>query len=125
MSRDKDEALRRLQEALLEDEEADTEAAPDEEAFPEIQPEEDTRIADAGVYQNFSNDYGKNLRNFASGYRAYNADKTDTDLDRYSETVREGKSARSFLWIPVLLLGLLAAVVLALLWKYLRLGGIL
>lgn len=122
MTRDRDEALQRLQQALLEEEE--TEAFTEEE-LPEIQPEDDPRIADAGVYQNFSNDYGKNLRNYASGYRAYNADKTDTDLDAYSDAVREGEKPRRLLWIPVVLLLLLAIVVLALLWKYLRLGGIL
>ncbi len=125
MTRDRDEALQRLQQALLEEEESEAAEALEEEDFPEIEPEDDPRIADAGVYQNFSNDYGKNLRNYASGYRAYNADKTDTDLDTYSDAVREGENPRRLLWLPVLLLGLLAAVVLAMLWKYLRLGGLL
>ena len=125
MSRDREEALQRLQQALLEEEENNAVQTLEDEDFPEIQPEDDPRIADAGIYQNYSNDYGKNLRNYASGYRAYNADKTDTDLDAYSEAVQEGEANRRLLWLPVLLLGVLAAVVLGLLWKYLRLGGFL
>ena len=125
MPRDKDEALQRLQQALLEEEECDPAEAFEDEDFPAFSTDDDTRIADAEVYQNFSNDYGKTLRNYASGYRAYNTDKTDTDLHDYSETVRQGNSPRRLLLLPVLLLVLLAAVVLLLLWKYFGLGGLL
>jgi hypothetical protein len=125
MFRDREEELQRLQDQLLEEEDPQPEEAlPDDDDFDDLL-SENQPIEDPEIYQNYSNDYGKNLRNYASGYRVYNSDKTDTDLDTYSESVREGQPSRRFLWIPVLLLGLLAAVVLALLWKYLRLGGIL
>ena len=91
MFRDKEEELRRLSRQLREEEE-DTE--PSEEDFDETDMEflpEDPAIGDItdGVYRNASNDYGKNLRNFASGYRAYNGDKVDVDLEELSNEIRD------------------------------------
>lgn len=93
MFRDTKEELERLQEELLEEEEEETS---EEEEFSEEDEmtrllEEDDPIPDTPVYRNFSNNYGGNLRNFASGYRAYNGDKTDTDLEEYSRTVYEAR----------------------------------
>ena len=126
MARDTDEELRRLEQALWE--ESDEQDAcydeQDEEDLPEFVPEEDPYIPNAGVYQNYSNDYGKKLRNYASGYRAYNSDKTDTDLEQYSEEIREDRQpSLGLLWFLVILLLILIAVVGAVLWKYL--GGLL
>lgn len=104
MFRDTEEELERLQEQLLEEEEEETEAFPDEDEVARLL-EEDGAIPDAPVYRNFSNDYGRGLRNFASGYRAYNGDKTDTDLEEYSETVYEAKKR------PAGCCGILAAAV--------------
>ena len=125
MARDTDEELRRLQQALLEEDD-DEEELPDdeeEEELPEIIPEDDAHIPNVDVYQNYSNDYGKKLRNYASGYRAYNSDKADTDLEHYSEEVRSGSQSLGLLWFLIILLLLLIGVVVAILWKYL--GGLL
>ena len=96
MARDTDEELRRLEQALLDeehDEQDDATDTQDNEELPEILPEEDPYIPNAGVYQNYSNDYGKKLRNYATGYRAYNSDKTDADLEEFSEEVLESNTS--------------------------------
>lgn len=122
MFRDRDEELKRLQEQLL-DEEAAEEIFLDEDMLDALL-EEDRQGQKPGVYQNFSNRYGRELRNFASGYKAYNSDTTDTDLESFSEMVREPKKTIGLAWIPVLLILLLAAVVVAVVWRYVRQGGI-
>ena len=110
MFRDKEEELQRLQEELLEQEEPeevpeeteDTEDLLDEDVLEELL--QDTRAAeDDGVYQNYSNEYGKQLRNFASGYRAYNSDKVDTDLEEFSRQVEEPKRHTGLLVVAALL----------------------
>ncbi|MBQ6839154.1 MAG: hypothetical protein IJO45_00500 [Oscillospiraceae bacterium] len=110
MFRDASEELERLQaELLAEDEpvELPPEEPPEETLF--FEEYEDTRPAQGpAVYQNYSNDYGKNLRNYASGYRAYNSDTTDEDLEEYSEAVREGNTSRGSCLLAVI------AVILAL-----------
>ncbi len=89
MFRDTSEELARLEEELLAEEEPEEELPPEEEADPWMY--EDTRASrNPQIYQNYSNDYGKNLRNYASGYRAYNTDRSDEDLEQYSEKVRKG-----------------------------------
>lgn len=129
MFRDAKEELDRLQEQLLEEEE-DLPEEDDDEGDGDFPAEkqlddlldEDTAIPDAPVYRNFSNDYGRGLRNFASGYRAYNGDKTDTDLDEYSEEVYSGKKKNSGCCAGVLVLLLAAAAAVAV-WWYLQGGG--
>ena len=120
MSRDTDEELQRLQDALLQEDEEKETVCEEDETLPNIVTDDTFRIPDAGVYQNFSNDYGKNLRNYATGYNAYNADKTDTDLDEFCETVLEEKRPHNLLWLPIVLLVILSAVICAVTWKYLR-----
>lgn len=118
MNRDRQEELERLEKELLADMAEET---PEEETFLE---EEDTQIGDApAVYQNFANNYGKDLRNFASGYKAYNADHVDTDLEQFSQEVLDEKKPAP-LWIPILLTALIGAVVFGILWIYLSLGGL-
>lgn len=124
MFRDASEELERLQAELLAEEEP-------EEEIPDQPPEEDylydeyedTRPAQGpAVYQNYSNDYGKNLRNYASGYRAYNTDTTDEDLDEYSEEVRQGKTSRGgcCLAVVAIFLALLIAGAVVLWFAYTR-----
>ena len=119
MFRDASEELERLQAELLAEEEPAEELPkepPEEEIYEEYEEYEDTRAAQGpAVYQNYSNDYGKNLRNYASGYRAYNSDTSDEDLDAYSEDVRSGGKTRGgccLAVIAVLLALILAALVL-------------
>ena len=122
MFKDQKEELQRLEQALLAEEDTVEEQ---EEELPSLEDTlrwEDTRPADGPVvYQNFSNDYGAELRNYASGYKAYNTDKTDNDLDSYSETVRQGNKSTAAL---VVLAGVLAAGIIAVtVYLLLRFGG--
>ena len=117
MFRDQEEELQRLQQELLAQEEPETEEA--DEELPEDTLLEDTRpSADRMVYQNFSNGYGKNLRNYASGYQAYNTDKLDTDLDEFSQQVREPQRKNGALVAAMLLTAAILAVVCWILWRY-------
>lgn len=124
MSRDTDEALQKLQDALFAEEPQKEEDTFLEEADMEDLSDEDLPDGEPVVYQNFSNHYGQDLRNYASGYKAYNSDKTDTDLDTFSETVRESENLRPRRrgLLAVLLFLLTAAIVAALL-LYLYKGG--
>lgn len=116
MFRDTSEELARLEAELLAEEEPEEEL-PEEEEPAEPWQYEDTRAAcEPEVFQNYSNDYGKGLRNYASGYRAYNADDCDEDLEAYSEEVRRGKKkAPGCLTLAICLL-ILALAVAAILW---------
>ena len=131
MFRDAQEELERLQAQLLEETEEE------EEAFQEEASEEDTFLDEEdfdellsdtdqgenpGVYQNFSNDYGRNLRNFATGYKAYNTDRTDVSPDEISEEMLEEKSA-NLTWLWVLLIVMLA-VIGVIFWSFLSAGGL-
>lgn len=123
MFRDQNEELRRLEEQLLaeEDEEEAEEEYLDEETLDTLL--EDPQSGDAPcVYQNFSNDYGKNLRNYATGYKAYNTDRTDVDPDEISREVLRPK--RGGAWVVILLL-LTALAVLAIALLYKKMGGLL
>ena len=112
MFRDTSEELQRLQaELLAEEEPAQPQEPPEEEPF--YDEYEDTRPAQGpAVYQNYSNDYGKDLRNYASDYRAYNTDTCDDDLDEYSEDVRSGGKKGSGCLTAIVLFLLLVLVAL-------------
>ena len=86
MFRDTSEELQRLQaELLAEDEPAElpSEEPPEEDDEFYDEYEDDDVVDTAPVYQNYAN-----------GYRAYNSDITDEDLEEYSESVREGNPSR-------------------------------
>ena len=125
MRKDTEEALRRLEQELLAEEEPEAmeeepEETEEELDFGEFLEEPDSE--EPVVYQNYSNHYGADLRNYATGYKAYNSDRSDTDLETFSEEVHSGKKA-SCLWLPVLIAVVAAALVLYMLWRYLG-GGI-
>lgn len=126
-SNDKDEELKRLQAQLLaeeEDEEEDPEEYLDEEALDSLL--EEQKPGDTPkVYQNFSNNYGKNLRNYASGYKAYNSDRTDLDPEELSQELLKPKSQNGLLWFAFVLVLLMAVVVVAIAFLFQDLGGIL
>ena len=89
-------ALEDLERALLEDEETTTQPETPEEPM---------------VFRNYSNNYGANLRNYASGYQSYNTDSTDTDPEDLSDrilTQPEEKLGGLLLTAALLLLGILA-----------------
>ena len=123
MFNDRERELERLSEALLQDDEDeespedgenedgydedyDEEYYEDEDYDEEVAPPEyiydDTRAAPGPVaYQNFSNGYGRNKRNGASGYRAYNSDDCDEDLDAFSQEVYEEPPEKSNLGLVI------------------------
>ena len=139
MFKDTDEALARLEAELLREEEI--EEIPEEEDYlydetfadeleeePDLPPEflyTDTRAADGPViYQNFSNNYGKNLRNYANGYQAYNTDVSDEDLDSFSQDVLYTEPEKSN--TPLILIACLLAlgiVAMVFVWLFLLQGG--
>lgn len=82
MFRDTSEELERLQAELLAEEESD-------EALSQEPPEEE--------YDDCEEEYEEDEEpevypNYASGYRAYNSDTSDEELEEYSEDVRAGKT---------------------------------
>jgi hypothetical protein len=99
MFRDRQKELRRLEEALLAEEEYDIqppEADPESDGIlsEDILDEllEDTGPAKESVaYQNFSNAYGK----------VYNSDHTDVDMEEYCEEVQRNRKS-SLAWLIVI-----------------------
>ena len=129
MFRDAREELERLQQQLLEEdgEEIEEQIASEEEEF--LQEEDfDALLYDTDqgenpqVYENFSNDYGRGLRNYATGYKAYNADNTELDPQDLSEELL-GKKEKLAWYLPVLLL-IMAALVGAVVWWFAVTGGL-
>lgn len=129
MRKDTEEALQRLERELLAEEAEDIAPAEVEETedpeFEEIdygefsdEPDKEETL----VYRNFSNDYGKNLRNFATGYKAYNSDTLDTDLEEFSRRVEQGKKSPGVL-LPLITALLAGLAVLYIAW--LLFGGML
>lgn len=132
MFKDTDQELARLEAELLREDTQEAsfqEADAYDDAYDEPEdaplPEDaysDTRPARGPVvYQNYSNQYGKNLRNYASGYRAYNSDVSDEDLEELSEEVYEAQpESRStgLLITACILAAILAGVTLYIFFRY-------
>lgn len=132
MFKDTKKELERLQQALLEEQEDEEVEALPEESEDLLTDEElerllgETTAAEPGpvVYRNQANDYGRQLRNYANGYRASNTDRTDVDLEQYSKEVEQASRGRSSgLAITALLLA--AGILLVLIWWAVRFGGLL
>lgn len=122
MFRDRQEELQRLEEALLAEEEYEAQLSPEQaqeeedllsEDFLDELLEDTSPAKESVAYQNFSNAYGK----------AYNSDRTDVDMEEYSETVRKAKKD-NFGWLIVVCL-LLILLLGAAVWYVLHRGGIL
>ena len=129
MRNDREEELQRLEQELLAEEEETAEAAEDREEeldFEALLEETDYETPDNEepvVFRNASNNYGADLRNYATGYKAYNADRTDTDLEELSRQVQEEPKAAGLIWVPIATVALIAAAVVYMLWLYF--GGML
>ena len=121
MFKDTDEELSRLSSELLKEEDESEEYDEDyEEDYEEeaIFPEydyEDTRAAqDPVAYQHYSN-----------GYRAYNSDDCDEDLDAFSEDVYEAEEERSNTGLVILACVLASMLALVMLFMALKYKGVL
>lgn len=129
MYRDRQEELQRLQEQLLDGEEPEEIVQEGEELLDEEELDALLEGADQGenprVYRNFSNGYGKDLRNYATGYKAYNTDRTDEDLESYSQEVLAPKEDKSITGLLILMLALLCGIAGVLCWIYLRMKGMI
>ena len=133
MFQDAKEELKRLEQQLLaeEDEPVQEESAEDisSEELEELKQllESDsekpmiTEDDDFDIVRNFDGQ----VRNFANNYKAYNSDKTDTDLESYSEEVRYPSQDRSESFLTVLALVLLAGILGILVWWLVRFKGLL
>lgn len=136
MFKDTKKELERLQQALWEEQEQ--EDLPEEE---ELLPEDtedlftdeelerllgETTAAEPGpvVYRNQANNYGRQLPNYANGYRAANTDRTDVDLKQYSKEVEQA-SRGSLRGLAITALLLIMGILLVLLWWAVRFGGLL
>ena len=110
MFRDKDEELRRLEQELLEEEEAD--ALPeDEEDFDDYDEEDE--------------DPAQDLTPHRGSYRAYNTDTADDDLEDYSEQVLLGRSGRRIRMLCAVAICLILAICAVFGWCVLRYKGVL
>ena len=116
---DRDEELRRLEQELLE-----PEAEEEEEYLEQDALDEDGPIESAGVYRNFSNNYGTQLRNYASGYRTYNTDTTDTDPEALSRELLEPEEKESRAPLVFTLIAIVAALIMVIC-LFVKFGGLL
>ena len=133
MFRDAKEELKRLEQQLLaeEDEPVQEETADDisSEELEELKQllESDseepmlTEDDDFDIVRNFDGQ----VRNYANNYKAYNSDKSDTDLESYSEEVRNPGQDRSESFLTVLALVLMAGILGILVWWLIRFKGLL
>jgi len=121
MFKDKKEELKRLEEALLleaQQEEAEAQQEAElEEAEALLDDSDDFGDIDTEAYRNYANHYGK--------IKAYNTDRTDAQLEDFSDTVYEGKRHNSNLGLLALAAALLVGIVAVLGWIVLRFKGLL
>ena len=102
---EREEELRRLEEELLAQEEMESDEEEYDEEFDEEAEYEETAP----------------MRQSGRSCKVYNADRTDVDLDTYSEAVFSGPRKPVLPWI----FGALTAVLILLLYLYLKQGGYL
>ena len=110
--KDKDEALKRLDQLLREEaDEEEPEEEFDEDEFEDDLDEDDLdedEPEEEVIYHNYSNNYGRN--------RVYNADRTDTDLEEFSDQVYQPKKRRELLVLTAIALALVGAIMGVLAW---------
>ena len=129
MFRDRQEELDRLQEQLLEEDPEELEEEYEDEDEEYLDAEVDDLLAanDQGenpqTYNNYSNDYGRQLRNYASGYKAYNSDRTDEDLEEYSQQVHHPQKEKGITGLLILAMLLLLGIGGVLAWMLMRMKG--
>lgn len=110
MFRDAKEELQRLEAELLAQEK------------PEI-PDEQQNVPAHPVYRNFSNNYGADLRNYASGYKAYNTDRADADPEDLSDDILEDPREKPMTGLILTACGLTLGILLVMLYWIVKLWG--
>ena len=104
MFRKDEDALRRMEEALLAEEAAEQEP----EEVPLFEEDEEEELV---------------VRNFANNYKAYSNHRTGVDLEEFSREVYEPRKKRNTtLYLALTAIVLTALIVMALLWWAVRLG---
>ena len=113
--KDKKQALEELDQLLQEEiEEPDKDLEDEEfedEEFDDEEPEDEEPEAPAVIYHNYANDYGR---------RIYNADRTDTDIDDYSDQVYEPQSNSDIKALTAVAIALTAAILGVVIWWLIR-----
>ena len=107
--KDKKQALEELDQ-LLQEESEEPEEVLEEEAFSEDELAEEPE-APAVIYHNYANDYGR---------RIYNTDRTDTDLDDYSNQVYQPKKSSDIKLLTAIAFTLAAAILGVVIWWVIR-----
>lgn len=105
MHKDTKEALARLEEALLEDETPELDDEDLDALLEEFLDEDDHDFGD----------HPQAYQNFANGYRAYNTDRADLDMDVYSDEVLEEPEVPA-LFLRIVLITALAGAAASLLY---------
>ncbi len=125
MFRDAEEELQRLEEELLsvdEEEELDEEEYDeDEEEYEEYDEDFDEEDFDEEEDDEDFEEEDEVIQPVVKGYKVYNSDHCDVNLDRYSEDVYRGRRSGCLAWVFA---GLTVAL-LAVLYLYLKQGGYL
>ena len=124
MFRDKEEELQRLEQLLAEAEEEDQDES-DEEEYEEDFDDEDfdeEEFDEEELIREFSDDTDATaLFTSHRDIRVYNSDKTDVDIEKYSDDVFSGSRPPVLPWV----FAALTAVVLLMLYLALKQGGYL
>lgn len=109
MHKDTRDALARLEEALLEDENTVLNDEDLDALLEEFLDEDDQEFPD----------HPRGYQNFANGYSAYNTDETDEDLELYSDEVLEEPESMD-LPVRIVLVAALAGAVFSLVYIAVR-----
>lgn len=133
MFRDTQEELKRLEAQLLaeEDEPVEEETGEkEEEEIDDIQLEELLKSISEDEEEEVEEFFkttviDSSVRNYANHYKAYNTDKTDEDLDSYSEEVRNPDSNRGVLGLSIVALLLMAGILAVLVWWLVHFQGLI
>lgn len=100
MFKDTQNELKRLEKELLWEQEQ--EKLQKDDSLDALLREVDALLEeDTPVYQNYSNGYGAQQTRVIPAYRAYNSDKTDRDLQVYSDEVYEPQKEKGIVGLIV------------------------
>lgn len=117
MFKDTERELERLDGELRAEEQPEELTDEDLAELEALLEEDDQKIGGSGpyVYKNYSNRYGADLRNYASGYRAANTDVTDTDLEEFSKAVEKPRK-ENLTGLALTALILAGGIIIVLVW---------